>query len=140
MGAFLILVSLVMAMVDMYPGAPRIPTMPQLRAPLQEVGISLLISAVLALLLMRFFPKTPLYGILVSQTASGVRSDLDLVQKQVSRAGQVGVALSALRPGGKAQFGDDIIDVISQGDLVDKGQKVRIIGHSGTEAIVEIVS
>ena len=77
---------------------------------------------------------------LVSQTASGVQSDLHQHQKQTSRVGQTGVTISSLRPGGKAQFGDEIIDVISQGDLVAKGEKVKIIGHSGTEAIVETIS
>ncbi|MEO5802082.1 MAG: NfeD family protein [Verrucomicrobiota bacterium] len=139
-GAVLMLAALVMAMVDMYPGGPKIPTMPQLTVPLQEVGIAFVISAILVVLLMRFFPNTPLYGALVSQTASGVQSDIQLQQKQTSREGQVGVAISALRPGGKAQFGDQILDVISQGDLIAKGQKVKIIGNSGTEAIVEVVA
>ena len=139
-GAMLILVSLVMAMVDIYPGAPRIPTIPQLRAPLQEVGIALFASIVIAVLILRYFPKTPLYGAMVSQSASGVQSDIQQLQKQISRQGQIGVAISALRPGGKAQFGEEIVDVISQGDMISKGQKVRIIGHSGTEAIVETVA
>ncbi len=138
-GAVLILISLVMAMVDIYPGAPTIPTMPQLRGPLQEVGFALVVSGILAVLLMRYFPKTPLYGALVSLTASGVKSDLQQSQKQASRVGQIGVAISQLRPGGKAKFGEEILDVISQGDLVNKGQKVKIIGHSGTEAIVEMI-
>ena len=139
-GAALILVSLVMAMVDIYPGAPQIPTLPKLIVPVQEVGISLVASAIIIILLMRFLPKTPLYGALVSQSASGVQSDLHQIQKRNLREGQVGVAISALRPGGKAQFGDEILDVISQGDMVAKGQKVKIIGHSGTEAIVEVVA
>ncbi len=138
-GATLILVSLVMAMVDVYPGAPRIPTRLQLTVPLQEVGIALFASTVIALLIMRYFPKTQLYGAMASQAASGVQSDLDLQQKQISREGQVGVAISSLRPGGKAQFGEEIIDVITQGDMISKGQKVKIIGNSGTEAIVEVL-
>src|SRR5437588_61362 len=64
----------------------------------------------------------------------------ELEQKQKSRIGQVGVAISSLRPGGKAQFGDEILDVISQGDMIDKGQRVKIIGHSSTEAVVEAAS
>jgi membrane-bound serine protease (ClpP class) len=139
-GAVLMLVALVMAMVDMYPGGPAIPSLPQLKVPLQEVGIALVASAVLAVLLMRYFPKTPFYGVLVSQTASGVQSDIQQEQRHASHAGQIGVAISALRPGGKAQFGDEIIDVISQGDLIAKGQKVKIVGHSGTEAVVEAAS
>ncbi|MEO7678753.1 MAG: NfeD family protein [Verrucomicrobiota bacterium] len=136
-GATLILVSLVMAMVDVYPGAPRVPSIPQLTAPLQEVGLALFVSTVIALLIMRYFPKTHLYGAMASHAASGVLSDFQLQEKQNAREGQVGVAISSLRPGGKAQFGEEIIDVISQGDMISKGQRVKIIGNSGTEAIVE---
>ncbi len=139
-GGVLILVSLIMATVDIYPGGPAMPTIPQLRAPLQEVGVAFLISFAIAIVLMRYLPKTPLYGALVSQTASGVGSDIRIAQKKNSREGQVGVAISSLRPGGKAQFGDEIVDVMTQGDLIAKGQKVKIIGHSGTEAIVETVA
>lgn len=139
-GAALMFVALVMAMVDMYPGNPTIPTMPQLRGPLQEIAIAFVTSIILMLLLARFLPKTPIYGALVSQTASGVRSDIQHEKRQLAREGQIGVAISQLRPGGKAQFGEEIIDVISQGDLIAKGQKVKIIGNSGTEAIVESVA
>jgi membrane-bound serine protease (ClpP class) len=76
---------------------------------------------------------------LVSNTASGVTSVAAQQQQQSSRVGQQGVAVSNLRPGGKAQFGNDILDVITQGDMVPKGKAVRIIGHSGAEAIVETV-
>ena len=51
--------------------------------------------------------------------------------------GQVGFALSPLRPGGKAQFGEDILDVVTQGEMLSKGQRVRIIGHRGSDALVE---
>ena len=84
-------------------------------------------------------PRTPLYRTLVSQTASGVGSEAAVAHQRSARLGQVGVAVSNLRPGGKAQFGEDILDVISQGDLVPKGTRVRIIGASGTEALVELV-
>jgi membrane-bound serine protease (ClpP class) len=139
-GATLIVVSLVMGMVDVYPGGPLVPTLPQFRLPLQQLVLALAIATIIILLLMRYFPKTPLYNVLISQSASGVQSDLQRREKQISRKGQVGVAISALRPGGKAQFGDEIVDVITQGDMISKGEKVRVIGSSGTEAIVETIS
>ena len=58
--------------------------------------------------------------------------------QQASRLGQTGVAISNLRPGGKAQFGEQILDVITQGEMITKGQPVRIIRHSGAEAVVEL--
>jgi len=94
---------------------------------------------VIAFALSRWLPKTSVYGRLVSQTASGVGTVVELEQKQAYRVGQVGLAVSPLRPGGKAQFANDVLDVITQGELIEKGQRVKIIGHSGTEAIVVAV-
>ena len=139
-GAALMLVALVMAMVDVYPGMPALPTFKMLELPLRDLFIAFLGGVGAVLVLSRWLPKTSLYGKLVSQTASGVTTEARLKQEQMSRLGQVGVAISALRPGGKAQFGDEILDVISQGELIDKGQRVKVIGHSGTEAVVEGVS
>jgi membrane-bound ClpP family serine protease len=47
------------------------------------------------------------------------------------------VVLTPLHPGGKARFGDEILDVVSQGDPIESGRTVRVIGHRGFEAIVE---
>jgi membrane-bound serine protease (ClpP class) len=76
----------------------------------------------------------------VSQSASGMRTEAAQAQQKVTLQGQKGVTVSPLRPGGKAQFGDQILDVISQGDMVPKGAPVRVIGYSGTQAIVELVA
>jgi membrane-bound ClpP family serine protease len=52
----------------------------------------------------------------------------------------MGEAVSNLRPGGKARFGDEILDVMSQGEMIEKGTRVRIIRHSASEAVVESVN
>jgi membrane-bound serine protease (ClpP class) len=136
-GACLMLVSLIMALVDVYPGMPTMPTLPQLRLPLQTLGIAAVGSAVAVLALARVLPETPIFRRLVSTTSSGELSTVAAEVARSSRLGQVGVAISQLRPGGKAQFGDDIIDVITQGELLAKGTAVRVIRHSGPEAVVE---
>ncbi len=138
-GFGLILVSLVMAMVDLYPGMPGLPTLPQLRLPLNDLSIAVLGSVVVIFLLSRVLPKTNAYHVMVSQGVSGAQAEKSLAEKQQSRLGEVGVALSPLRPSGRAQFGDDILDVVSEGDLIEPGRQVRIIGSSGHEALVEAV-
>jgi membrane-bound ClpP family serine protease len=51
----------------------------------------------------------------------------------------VGIAASPLYLGGKARFGTDMVDVISQAGPVEKGQPVRVTGHSGSALLVEPV-
>jgi membrane-bound serine protease (ClpP class) len=139
-GAVLMLVSLVMSMVDVYPGMPAIPSFDKLELPLTDLALAFAGSLVAILILSRVLPRTPLYGKLVSEAASGMTTLAELEEVQASRVGQIGVALSTLRPGGKAQFGKDILDVISQGDMIEKGARVKVVGHSGSEAVVEVVA
>lgn len=138
-GFGLIFVSLVMAMVDRYPGMSGLPTLPELSMPLNDLAIAFVGAIVVILVLSRVLPKTSLYPALVSQGASGVQSDAVLTATHHQRLGWEGIALSPLRPGGKAKFGEEILDVVSEGDLIEKGRKVRIIGNSGHEAVVEAV-
>lgn len=138
-GAVLMLVALIMGMVDMYPGSPVLPTLPDLRDPLRDLSVAVVGSFVLALILAPFLPKTPLFRQLVSQTASGVSSVAALEEQQQARVGQTGVAISQLYPGGKARFGDELLDVITRGEMVEKNRPVKIIGRSGPNAVVEEV-
>jgi membrane-bound serine protease (ClpP class) len=138
-GAVLMLVALVMGMVDMYPGAPLLPTFPDLQDSLRDISVAVVVSFVIALILAPLFPKTPFFRQLVSQTASGVSSVAALEEQQQARVGQTGVAISQLYPGGKARFGDQLLDVVTRGEMVEKGRSVKIIGHGGPNAIVEEV-
>ncbi len=138
-GAVLMLVTVVMAMVDHYPGMPTLPTLPQLQAPLQDLLYAALGTVVVVLVLGRFLPKTRLYGILVSHAASGMESVRQTAQDRARLLGREGVALAALHPGGKARFGEEVLDVITQGDLIEKGARVRIVDFSAREAVVEPV-
>jgi len=136
-GFSLIFLSLVMALVDRYPGAPTLPTLPQLQLPLNQLALAGIGSIVAILLLSRWLPKTALYPALVSQGVSGAQTQQTIADQQQKRLGQIGVTVSLLRPGGKAQFGDDILDVVSEGNLIEKGCKVRVVGSSGHVAVVE---
>ena len=138
-GLLLILAALIMAMADVYPGMPTLPAMPQLKLPLTNLLIALGVSVAIMIALARILPKTSVYRVLVSQGASGEAGVVAQQELQTSRVGRQGVAISNLRPGGKAQFGEDIVDVVTQGEMISKGQPVRIIGSSGAEAVVEPV-
>jgi membrane-bound serine protease (ClpP class) len=144
-GAVLVLISIVMAMVDLYPnpgpgpGLPRLPSFDPFQMPLQQLVIAMASTGVAVWLLSRILPKTHIYQSIISTSASGVQTEVKQEEQRTNRLGQTGRSLSSLRPGGKAQFGEDILDVMTQGELLPKGTHVRIIGFSGTEAVVEAV-
>lgn len=137
-GAFLMFVAVVMAMMDFYPGAPALPSLPkQLGNRAMDLVIAMGGSVLMLWFLARFFPSTPLYHKLVSSGSSGTGTAITLELRETHQPGTEGVALSTLRPGGKGQFGDDILDVLSEGEMIPKGARIRIVRFSGAEAVVE---
>jgi membrane-bound serine protease (ClpP class) len=139
-GGGMMLAALVMAMVDFYPGMPTIPSWDLLSRSLLNVLLTLAGAIVIMMVLSRYLLTTPLYRGMIAAGASGEKADAMIAQEQQSRFGEVGTTVSALRPGGKAQFGDAFLDVVSQGEMIPKGTKVRVVGFSGREPIVEAVT
>jgi membrane-bound serine protease (ClpP class) len=138
-GSGLVLLSLIMAAADLYPGMPAVPSLPQLQLPIRNLVLAAGMTALGVWALGSLLPHTPAYHHLVSRSASGTVTDERRDKTQLAQIGLEGVAVSVLRPGGKAQFGTEILDVMTQGPMLATGTRVRIVGHSAREAIVEPV-
>ena len=54
-------------------------------------------------------------------------------------SGQQGVTTTRLNPAGKARFGDEVVDVISDGILVPAESPVHVIEVSGNHVLVRLV-
>ncbi len=51
--------------------------------------------------------------------------------------GTVGEAVGVLRPSGRARFGADLVDVVSVGSVIERGQPVRIVEATAFSVVVE---
>lgn len=67
---------------------------------------------------------------LLSRTSAGAA---------VVEVGATGVTASALRPSGKAMFGDKYVDVVSDGAYIDHGTAIEVIRVAGSRIIVRPV-
>lgn len=66
-------------------------------------------------------------------------SAADDTESKAALLGAIGVAATTLRPAGKAQFGDDFLDVIAEGDYVNTGARVQVIEIEGNRIVVKEV-
>ena len=135
-GGALMFLSLLMGWVDYYPGMPRIPNVVQLRLPLFNLTVGFTLAGILAFFLSRYFPKSRLYRQMVSTATSGNCSVTKIGPHQLIEQGLEGLTMSDLRPGGRAQFGDQLMDVLTQGELISKGVRVRVLHHSNGRPVV----
>ena len=72
-------------------------------------------------------------------TAVAIESGDGVVHHSGVRLGDVGVSDSPLRPAGKARFGDQYVDVVTDGLLIEKGVSVRVVTPRGNRVVVREV-
>ena len=100
-------------------------------------GGAFLLSIIGGILIIRIFPRTPLYSKLVLETVESVSKGFSSAETAIDLVGRRGLALSDLRPAGKADIGGRRIDVVTEGDFIPIGSEVEIIEVSGARIVVK---
>jgi membrane-bound serine protease (ClpP class) len=139
-GLLLIGAGLVMASQDF--------VIPQTPRQLESLSVSMLVLAssgaaflVAASILHRYFGALPIFNrLILAPVPAGRPQDAVLLDAQgkpvpgvqcLVSVGDWGVTLTPLRPAGKARFGEEMLDVLTDGTYVDAGRTVRIDSMQG---------
>jgi len=110
--------------------------------PLVGAGFGILVAI---LVIPRILPDTPfLKNVILSPPK---KPELDLGDAKDSEAtadfsylmGQRGTAATKLMPSGRAKFDDEICDVITQGQVIEKGEAVEVIEAIANRVVVKKV-
>ena len=141
LGTVAVLAALVLAMAGHLPGAPILPSWDQVQVPLMKVFGSMIGSFLAAMLLGRYLPKSTLFRkmelVAATNTAEGYSSSLGEAKALL---GVAGVAETNLRPSGKGRFGDKLVDVVTEGDLIERGKPITIVEVQGSRVVVKAVT
>jgi membrane-bound serine protease (ClpP class) len=141
LGVVLLFGSLVWAMVDRYPGQGVVPTNDMLLRPLMNLVLAFVLAGVVIYFLAKYLPKTSLYSrIVLGETVPS--GGLLEASAEVSgpAVGMVGTAHTMLRPSGKAVIDGQLVDVVSQGDLIPAGTALRVLAVEGPRVVVGAAS
>lgn len=140
------------ALGDMFPASgPETPSLGEalrwehflagLRQAVISMSVGLVLASAGAALIFRFLPHLPFLGktvLAVSETeirGAGAAAPLsDMV-----KVGELGDAETALRPVGKARFGERLLDVVADGTFLDRGDRIRVIAADGNRILVRKV-
>jgi membrane-bound serine protease (ClpP class) len=140
-GAMLVGGALLWAMIDRYPSQSYFPTAEMLISPLLTLAIAIVIAVVLIAILAKYLPKTSLYSRLVLTTANARGPSFStsglLASPEKLRVGSEGIARTVLRPSGNAEFGDLVLDVVTRGEFITPGTRLRVLAVEGSRIVVE---
>lgn len=141
-GIVLIALALVFTFVPREPGLPpfSLPQLPGSWAALRT-GVLVLASSVIAAavglaFLIRYMPRLPVTRNVLSPNPNAAAMALVDPFANTALVGDVGVVTGDLRPGGQARFGADVVEVCSQGEYIEAGQKIQVIRRDGPNIVV----
>lgn len=140
-GVLLMLASVLFAMVDFWPSRDFSVDFSTLGLPLINFSITVVLAALCIGLLARYVPSLPMFRFLFlsAKVPSGpsFHETRSTILRGSPAVGDLGTAITPLRPSGKVEFGAMIADASTEGEFLDVGTKVRIQRVEGATVFVE---
>lgn len=138
LGFLCITIGMILSFQDFVIPDPSMPWQEEiLLANVIQVLGSVVAAFCLTLLFLRFvLPKLGrvIEGPYLETTLAAFHADS--VEAKRIKAGEIGTAQTSLRPAGKVEIGNDIIDAISEGEFLEKGTRVIVTEVRGNRVIV----
>ncbi len=138
-GALLVLVSLILASQTF--------VLPQNEYQMERLRNTLLVIAgagaatlLVVALVRRYLPHAPMLSRMLLEPPTD--EELQSLSQREALAqfdhllGAVGSAVTPLVPGGKVRFGDELVDVVTDGDFIDPGREVQVVEVRGNRVVV----
>jgi membrane-bound serine protease (ClpP class) len=107
---------------------------------INTVGVSIIIAIFFMILLTIYLPKTKVFRKITLETVHKSEDGFEAHKKcDKNLIGKLGVAHSILRPCGIVEIDGKRLDVVTEGDFIDKGDSIKVVEVSGMKIIVEKV-
>lgn len=100
------------------------------------IAVILLGGIAIFYLLVRVFPDSRLGQALTLHLQSTADKGYTGVEVKKDLRGRKGIAKTVLRPAGIALIGDELVDVVTEGDFIEPGTPVTVVAVSGGRVIV----
>jgi membrane-bound serine protease (ClpP class) len=115
-----------------------VPTWSQLQMPLMKVFGGAFGAMIAAIILGRYLPKSALFKKMeLSAATSSAEGYTTAPGEAKALLGTTGIAETNLRPSGKGRFGDQLVDVVTEGDLIERGKRITIVEVQGSRVVVK---
>lgn len=145
-GVMLLLIGLLATFMPEEPGRMPIywPQLPQsfdgLKLGLVSLagGMAMVVGGVVAV--GKYLPHIPYLRDVIPPNPTVESVILDDPYEGLAHLGDIGRAESSLRPSGKVRFGSRLVDVVTEGDMLDPGTSVEVIERYGNRVVVRRVS
>lgn len=135
-GIALIIISLFLGLISDFP----VINFAIIEEAIIQLAISLVLSLLIILILWKYLPKTAMFKKLVLDDNIDATSGYTTDEKYQHLMEKEGIAHTDLRPAGTAIFENKKIDVVTEGDYVEKNSNVKVIHIEGSKIVVRKIT
>lgn len=136
-GIFLMMWSLLVSMAPNFGDGPLVPSLPDLKTPIRNMVMSMIMSGIGMLAVSRYLPRSRAASWLVLKESTSARDGYQSSDSHENLVGRTGRTVTPLRPGGAALFGEQRLDVITRGEFVNNNEPVVVVEAHGNRVVVE---
>jgi len=111
------------------------PSLSNLSTAIWTMLVTLLLSVLLIVSLARYLPGTSRFSRLILKDWSGDEKGYIATSSTENLLGMEGEVLTSLRPSGTVLVNGSRVDVVSDGEFIHKGEKIRITEVSGNKVV-----
>jgi membrane-bound serine protease (ClpP class) len=134
LGTLAIMASIFMSLIG------SLPTTTDLMVASGVVGLSILMVMFTGYQLIRRLPEDRRAQRILLRTSTSREAGYQASPQRDELVGAEGTALTDLRPAGTAVFGEEKVDVVSDGPWVPAGTRVRVIQSDGYRLVIRSVA
>ncbi len=102
-----------------------------------QLTAALLAALILIFILAKYLPKSRTFNKLVLDVEESSSKGFVTYPKLDELIGKEGIALTILRPAGTAVIGDQKVDVVTDGQFIEKDSKVKVVKVEGIKVVVK---
>jgi len=104
-----------------------------------QLSLSLVIALVLIFVLAKYLPKTSVFNKFVLSVSEKSADGFSSHSFAEDLIGAEGIALTTLRPAGTAEINGRRVDVMTESEYVEKGEKIKVLAVDGIRVLVKAV-
>jgi len=103
------------------------------------VSVSIILTSMLLFAFITYFPGSKMFKrVTLSATISSRNGYIGSRQENIKYVGRTGVAITDLNPAGRIEIDGERIQVVSTGEFIAKGSKVKVTSDEGN--VINVIS
>lgn len=111
---------------------------PSPREAIITISIAFIASIVIIFFLVKYLVKTTVFDRIILSAKQGKAEGYVASLKDTSQyMNKYGVTLTVLRPAGRAVIGDEILDVVTEGEYIPAGTDIKVVKIAGNKITVK---